>query len=88
MLPIIFIFLAGIGLGYLFRNFSRLNSFTGKFSHILVFLLLFSLGLSVGQNEKIMQNIAAIGLHSLLITIFAIAGSLSIMLLYFKLRKK
>lgn len=88
MLFIIVIFIAGIGLGYLFRNFPRLNLFSGKISQVLVFLLLFSLGLSVGQNEKIMQNFTAIGLHSLLITIFAIAGSLGFMSLYFKLRKK
>lgn len=88
MFLIILIFLAGIGLGYLSRSIRNLNLFSGRISFLLVFLLLFSLGLSVGMNNIIIDNLVMIGLQSLTIAIFAISGSVILLLIFSKLRKK
>lgn len=83
MFIIIGIFLAGIIIGLLLKKHSIVNKWTGKISFALVFLLLFSLGLSVGQNAVIIENIVNIGLQSLLIAFFAIAGSILVLIIYY-----
>ena len=88
MVFIIVIFLSGILLGFIFRKTTHLNKLSGKISNILVFLLLFSLGFSVGKNEMIMSNIAHLGIQSLLITVFSIAGSVGLLIVYLKIARK
>jgi uncharacterized membrane protein YbjE (DUF340 family) len=88
MVLIIVIFLSGILLGFFFRKSIHVNKLSGKISSILVFLLLFSLGFSVGKNEMIMSNIAFLGIQSLLITVFAIAGSIGLLYIYLKITRK
>ena len=46
-----------------------------KLIYFAIFLLLFLLGITVGANGDVMNNLDSIGLEALLITLAAIAGS-------------
>ena len=46
-----------------------------KLINYAIFLLLFLLGITIGANEDVMNNLDSIGLEALLITLAAIAGS-------------
>ncbi|MFI3315203.1 MAG: LysO family transporter [Rikenellaceae bacterium] len=74
MLTVVGIMLVGIGLGYLFRG--KKLSFIPKVTMVSIYLLLFFLGVSVGSNPEIMDNLDTIGLDGLIITLAALAGSL------------
>ncbi|MGL5958529.1 MAG: LysO family transporter [Phocaeicola sp.] len=73
MMIIIGIMVAGIGVGYLFRKYQA--TFINKIITLLVWMLLFLLGVEVGGNEQIIQGIFTIGEEALLITITALLGS-------------
>ena len=60
MFTVIGFMLTGITVGYLFRNIAFLQK-TEKTISITIFLLLFLLGISVGSNELIINNLAAFG---------------------------
>ena len=65
MFIIIGIMLTGMLLGYLLR--SKIT--------LLIWLLLFLLGIDVGGNEAIVKGLHAIGLEALIITAAAVTGS-------------
>lgn len=66
----------GITLGVLFKNVSKLIKGVDKLTQATVYLLLFFLGVQVGKNPKIMNNILSLGGQSLLLSIGAVFGSL------------
>ncbi|MCB8994302.1 MAG: LysO family transporter [Bacteroidales bacterium] len=75
--------------GFIFskvKGFNRLSEKAGSWS---VYLLLFSMGLSVGTKPEIMRNLSDIGFSAFLLSIFAIAGSvlLSFLLYHYVFRK-
>lgn len=74
MLIVIGLMVSGILLGYLFRE--RNLKFIQKLITWAIFILLFLLGLSVGVNDQIMDNLDTIGMDALLITFGAVAGSI------------
>lgn len=74
MFTVFIIMLIGIASGYFLRRFPDIK-FIGKLISCFIFILLFFLGISVGTNEKIVNNLDTIGLQALIITIGAIAGS-------------
>ena len=67
------IMLTGMLLGYLLRN-KRLT-WIHKAITILIWLLLFLLGIDVGGNESIMKGLHTIGLEALILTLAAVVGS-------------
>lgn len=73
MLLIIGLMVSGIVLGYLFRE--KKLGFIQRLISIAIFALLFLLGVSVGSNAQIMDNLPDIGLDALVITLGAVAGS-------------
>lgn len=73
MLIVIGLMISGIVLGYLFRK--KNLSLIPRLITCAIFALLFLLGLSVGTNDQIMNNLDTIGLDALIITFGAIAGS-------------
>ncbi len=73
MFIIIGIMLTGMLLGYLLRN-KRLKGIH-KVITILIWLLLFLLGIDVGGNEAIMRGLHTIGLEAFTLTFAAVAGS-------------
>lgn len=63
----------GIILGYLFRE--RNLKTVHKLINYAIFILLFLLGITVGANGNIMNNLGTIGYDALLITLAAVTGS-------------
>ena len=66
--------LLGIGAGWLLRS-RRIAPAVGRLIMVAIFLLLFLLGVSVGTNRQIMENLSTLGLEALLIGGAATLGS-------------
>ncbi|WP_294142571.1 LysO family transporter [uncultured Sanguibacteroides sp.] len=73
MIIVIGLMACGIVIGYIFRE--RNLKFVHKGINYAIFLLLFLLGISVGANDDIMNNLETIGYDALLITMGAVTGS-------------
>lgn len=69
------VMLSGVLVGYIMRRIPNIT-FIGKVISMFIFLLLFSLGISVGRNEVILNNLSTLGLQALIITVGAVAGSI------------
>lgn len=74
MLEIITIMAAGIATGWLLRK--RSFKFVGVVLTVLVWALLFFLGIEVGENEKVINSLKDLGLEALLLATAATAGSI------------
>lgn len=66
---------AGIALGLISRNKHKLVSLNNKSTLWVIFLLLFFMGISVGKNNDIMNNLDTIGLRGLQLAFVAVLGS-------------
>jgi len=75
MIPVLLLMTSGIILGWLLHKKRKFLKVTSELTNWAIYLLLFLLGLSVGTNEKILSNFDQIGLQAILITLFAVAGS-------------
>lgn len=73
MLKIVFIMLCGIGIGYLLRN--RKLGQLSRVIMVLIWTLLFLLGIEVGSNPRIIHGIQTLGMEALLLTLAGSAGS-------------
>lgn len=91
MFTVIIIMFCGIALGYLFRKDSRLQQ-TGMPITITIVLLLFLMGVSVGANKAIVDNLGTLGIQALLIALAGTTGSVlagwAVYRLFFKERDK
>jgi len=77
--------LVGIGFGYLFRNRKKsLKVFDGA-TMLFILILLFFMGVNLGKNQVVLQNITTAGLKALLISVGGIAGSICISLPVYRL---
>lgn len=74
MLKIVAIMLGGICLGLLFRK--RNIKGIQHIITILIWLLLFLLGIEVGCNKRIIEGLQTLGLEALILTIGGVAGSI------------
>ncbi|MGL4780863.1 MAG: LysO family transporter [Bacteroidales bacterium] len=74
MLSIILVLFAGIIIGYLFRK--KDTSFLSMITTVFIWLLLFFLGISVGSNDALLDNILVLGWDAWVITFGALLGSL------------
>lgn len=74
MIKIVLILFSGIVTGYLLRN--RNLKFIHKCITLFIWGLLFFLGISVGINETLLNNLPVLGLDALIITIGGLTGSL------------
>ena len=75
MIPIFLCILTGILTGYLFRK-TGFVKYTGTLLSVVIMLLLFFLGASVGSNKQLISNFSGIGLDALLLTVGGTLGSL------------
>lgn len=91
MFTVIGIMFGGIAVGYLLRKFALLQKM-GKPISYTILLLLFLLGISVGANEAIIDNLATLGGQALLIAVAGTAGSVlaawGVYTLFFKERSR
>lgn len=67
--------LLGILSGRLFRKLISLSIIHFLISSAIL-LLLFLLGMAIGYNQEILQNLTTIGLNSFLLMLFCVAGSI------------
>lgn len=74
MFTVIGIMFGGIALGYLLRKVEILQKI-GKPISYTILLLLFLLGISVGANQEIVNNLAHLGGQAFLIALAGTAGS-------------
>lgn len=81
MVAVLILMFVGMIFGYFLRNKKNLVKINDKLILYSIFLLLFLLGIAMGNNEQIMSNLDSIGLHALFITIGALLGS--VLLAYF-----
>ena len=75
MFTIIGLMLTGMLLGFLLRK-QKLSGIH-KVITVLIWLLLFLLGIDVGGNQKIINGLHTIGLEAIVITLAAVLGSLA-----------
>ena len=73
MFVVIGLMFAGMLIGYLFKR--KEVTWIGKVITVLIWLLLFLLGIDVGSNQVIMSGLHTIGLEALLIAVAAVMGS-------------
>ena len=75
MFTIIGLMLTGMLLGFLLRK-QKLSGIH-KVITVLIWLLLFLLGIDVGGNQKIINGLHTIGLEAIVITLAALLGSVT-----------
>ncbi|WP_298650208.1 LysO family transporter [uncultured Proteiniphilum sp.] len=75
MIPIILCIATGILAGFLVRN-TGFVKYTGTLLTVVITLLFFFLGVSVGNNEQVVRNFASIGLDAFILTVGGTLGSL------------
>ena len=75
-LVLLALMIGGGAIGYFFREKKKLISGAGRFITYVVYVLLLVMGLSVGINDELFRDLPRVGLQSLVITIFALAGSI------------
>ena len=66
----------GVPIGFLIRNHPRLIKTVDYSLTWSVRILLFLLGLSLGSNTTIIQQLDTLGIQAIIITFFCISGSL------------
>ena len=73
MFTVIGFMLGGMCIGFLLRkrNITRIS----QIITLLIWLLLFLLGIEVGENRRIIQGLATLGMEALTITLAAVLGS-------------
>ena len=76
MLQIILIMAAGIATGWLLRK--RTFNFINTLLIVLVWALLFFLGLEAGENPSVIEGLKDLGLEALLLSIAGTAGSIAL----------
>ena len=64
----------GIGIGYVLRNWSILQK-TEKTISLTIFLLLFILGVSIGSNSLIVNNLGKFGWQAIVLAVSGVLGS-------------
>ena len=81
MITVLILMFLGMVIGHFIKNKEKVVKINDKLILYAIFLLLFFLGILVGNNDQIMNNLGSIGIHAFIISIFAILGS--IILAYF-----
>jgi len=76
MITVLLLMTTGMILGWLFHKRKKLIKLSSELTNWAIYLLLFLLGLSVGTNEKILNNFHQIGFQAISITVFAVSGSI------------
>lgn len=68
--------LCWIALWFLLRNQTEIQKPLDKIITVFIYLLLFMLGVWVGINETIINNIGTIGINAAILTLGAVIGSI------------
>ena len=74
MLKFVAIILSGMAVGFLLRK--RQLRIVPHFVTVLIWLLLFFLGIEVGENPQVIGGITTLGLEALWLSIIGLAGTI------------
>ena len=74
MLIIVAIILCGIAVGYMLRN--KNTHIVSRIITVLIWLLLFLLGIEVGSNPRIVMGMQTLGIEALVLTIGGAVGTI------------
>ncbi|RLD63666.1 MAG: DUF340 domain-containing protein [Bacteroidetes bacterium] len=85
MIIVLSIMVAGIIIGAMLNDKKKIISIIDKLTNWAIYALLFLLGISVGLNKTIINNLDNIGVNALIITVGAVFGSIIMALITFKL---
>jgi uncharacterized membrane protein YbjE (DUF340 family) len=84
MTAVLILMISGIILGLATGKYSQVLYINERLLNFAIYILLLLLGIAVGSNEKIINNLYLIGFQALIITIGAIAGSVILCWLIYK----
>ncbi len=84
MINILIVLSTGILIGFLIVKRPKLHQLNNNLLSWAIYLLLFLLGISVGTNKEMIQNMGKIGYEAIAIAIASIAGSVFLSALLFK----
>ncbi len=86
MFIIVGIMLTGVLVGYLFR--SKKLSWIQSLITLFIWILLFLLGVDVGENQTIINNLHTLGVEALCISVASVIGSASFALILWRKANK
>ncbi|MBS3742135.1 MAG: LysO family transporter [Candidatus Cloacimonetes bacterium] len=84
MLTVLALMTAGVILGFLLRDKCKIIKHIDKLINIAIYLLLFLLGISVGTNRTIINHLDKLGAEALVLSIGAVAGSVTLAFFTYK----
>lgn len=73
MLKIVCVMLGGVLVGYLLRK--KKTGWISGFIMVAIWILLFLLGIAVGHNDEILNNLDTIGWQALVLSVGGVLGS-------------
>ena len=75
MLDLVVVLVAGIALGFIFRNRKRVN--LEKVNLLTILVLIFSLGFSIGSDNELLASMPRVGMNALIISLLTIVFSVA-----------
>jgi len=84
-MELIFSLIIGLLIGLLFKIKEPLLEMNGKFQLVILFLLLFSMGVSLGINPDIVTNLSNIGFISIIFSILIVGFSIVFVFIFGKI---
>lgn len=84
MISVLLVMTAGIIAGVFIHRKPVLIQINDRLISVAIYVLLFLLGISVGLNKTIVQNIGTLGYQALVITLGAVCGSVLFSWLIFR----
>jgi len=85
MIEVLLLMTAGIIIGTFVGKFPKFIKGVDKLTSWAIYLLLFLLGIGVGLNDKIINNLPTIGVQAIVLTLGAVLGSLVLALITYTL---
>lgn len=85
MFAVLALMTLGIIIGYFVSNNKKIIRLADRLTGYTIFLLLFLLGIGVGVNQKVINNLATLGFQALILSFGAILGSLICAYITYKL---
>lgn len=85
MFTVLLIMLCGIVAGRLLRGRGR--SFVSRAITVLIWLLLFLLGIEVGANPRVVGSLGSLGVEAAVLAVFAVLGCAVLCRLLFRERR-
>ncbi len=84
MLEITLVLITGIFFGYSIRKSRYFLKLIDILTYIFMLVLLFSLGLALGNNKTLVSALTGLGLQGFLIAVFTMLGSSVISMIVYK----